>query len=168
MAAIWASRGSRGICAHGWILPASSTAFAANYPGTGLSICSPHISTLSRRPFMPTELTPLTLPSAKDILLTQLLSTDGKVDRLLPLLDLLEIPESDRSDLGQALIEALMRIAEETRLNRELREALQADLSRFREDIDTMSARMARIEARIGTLMQPISQILKILSAPIT
>lgn len=106
---------------------------------------------------MPTELTPLTLPSAKDILLTQLLSTDGKVDRLLPLLDLLEPPASDRSDLGQALIEALMRIAEETQLNRELREALQADLSRFREDIDTMSEQT-----------QLIPQILKILSAPVT
>lgn len=117
---------------------------------------------------MPTEPTPLTLPSAKDILLTQLLSTDGKVDRLLPLLDLLEIPETDRSDLGQALIEALMRIAEETRLNRELREALQADLSRFRADNDAMSARLERIKVQIDTLMQPISQILKILSAPVT
>jgi len=53
-------------------------------------------------------------------------------------------------------------------LNRELREALQADLSRFRADNDAMSARLARIEARIDTLMQPISQILKILSAPVT
>ena len=57
----------------------------------------------------------LTLPQEYEVLLEAMLTMDGKMDQLLPLLDLLNDPDHPMTELGQALIEALQRIAEDLR-----------------------------------------------------
>lgn len=71
---------------------------------------------------MTTPTTPLTMPPEWRILLTTLEGTDHKIDCLLPLLDLLSDPENAMSELGQALIDALLRISEDLQQASRLRE----------------------------------------------
>lgn len=72
---------------------------------------------------MQNEKTTLKMPHEWEVLLRTQLGTDGKVDRLLPLLELLSDPEHSMSELGQALIDALQRISEDLREASSLRSA---------------------------------------------
>ncbi|MBL3594757.1 hypothetical protein JMM63_04090 [Rhodovulum sulfidophilum] len=86
--------------------------------------------------------TSLDLPTGSRIILETLLTTDGKVESLLPLLELLNDPEPERSDLGPALLDALTRIAEELRRSSELREQHQAALQAMTGTIATFRHEM--------------------------
>lgn len=70
--------------------------------------------------------TPLILPKEAEILLTALRGTEGKVDQLLPLLALLQDTEGERSDLGEALLNALRLIEQELSAFHILRKDLEA------------------------------------------
>lgn len=119
---------------------------------------------------MTTTKTPLTLPSEWEILLTTLEGTDHKVDRLLPLLNLLSAPETEMSDLGQALIDALHRISEDLGLASELREANTALLTQisemnaaFQQERTEMKVelREARVETQnIASKLKEIHQLM--------
>ncbi|MFC3059992.1 hypothetical protein [Paenirhodobacter populi] len=74
---------------------------------------------------------PLTPPPAWRLLLDGLQSTEGKIDSLLSLLELLNDPEPD-SQLGNALLEALHLIVEEARLIRAQREQQQDLIAQLR------------------------------------
>ena len=115
---------------------------------------------------MPSEPKPLHLPPSETILLTQLRSTDGKIDTLLPLLSLLDSPEDNNSDLGRALIDVLNRVMQEMQQIRDLREDVQRDLSQMRSEISGQSqghAEAARGQARIE---QRLAHILGLRSPP--
>ena len=62
-----------------------------------------------------------TLSQEHEVLLKTMLTTDGKVDQLLPLKSLLDDPNHQMSKLGQALIDALQRISEDLRQATSLR-----------------------------------------------
>ncbi|WP_420005966.1 hypothetical protein [Arenibacterium sp. LLYu02] len=123
---------------------------------------------------MPKTMTTLTLPQEQEVLLRTLLTMDGKVDQLLPLLDLLNDPEHPMSELGQALIEALQRIAEDLRMATKLREEHRAALEQANETNVALSQILKEISEEIQefrsenhTLKQQISEIHYLMFSPV-
>lgn len=103
---------------------------------------------------------PLTLPSDLQILLNSLRGTDGKVDRLLPLLELLNDPEPERSNIGEALLEALKLIVEEVQLIRMQREEQAAQIGK-------LEAVISRFEASTQESNQKINAMHALLLSPL-
>ena len=120
------------------------------------------------------KLTTLTLPQEHEVLLKTMLNTDGKVDQLLPLLDLLNDPDHPMSELGQALIEALQRIAEDLRMATKLREEHRAALNQANETnaamsriLESISNELHEIRAENRNLKQQISEIHGLMFSPV-
>ncbi|WP_157968832.1 hypothetical protein [Tropicimonas sp. IMCC34011] len=118
-------------------------------------------------------MTSLTLPQEYEVLLKAMLTTDGKVDQLLPLLDLLNDPGHPMSELGQALIEALQRIAEDLRKATQLREEHRAALHQANETntalsqmLKDISQELREIRAENRSLKQQISKIHGLMFSP--
>ena len=119
-------------------------------------------------------MTSLTLPQEHEMLLKTMLSTDGKVDQLLPLLDLLNDPDHPMSELGQALIEALQRIAEDLRKATQLREEHRAALDQANETnaalsqlLKDISGQLQDIRAENSSLKKQISGIHGLMFSPV-
>ncbi|ETX12768.1 hypothetical protein OCH239_17175 [Roseivivax halodurans JCM 10272] len=70
---------------------------------------------------MPAPKTSLTLPDDWQVLLTALEGTDHKVDRLLPLLQLLNDPENPVLNLGQTLADVLWGMSKDLKESSQLR-----------------------------------------------
>lgn len=95
---------------------------------------------------------PLTLPSEWQILLNGQQDTEGKIDRLLPLLELLNIPEGESTTLGEALLEALTLIAGEARQIRAQREQEQGLIGELRVLISGQEERVQDMGRKIDEM----------------
>ena len=114
------------------------------------------------------------LTKEHEVLLKTMLTTDGKVDQLLPLKSLLDDPNHPMSELGQALIEALQRISEDLRQASSLREEHRAALDQANETnaalsqmLKTISAQLQEIRAENRSLKQQISEIHSLMFSPV-
>ncbi|MBL3596924.1 hypothetical protein JMM63_15345 [Rhodovulum sulfidophilum] len=123
---------------------------------------------------MDKKLTSLTLPQEYEVLLKTMLNMDGKMDQLLPLLDLLNDPDHPMSELGQALIEALQRIAEDLRKATKLREEHRAALNQANETtaalsqmLKDISEQLQDIRAENRSLKPQISEIHGLMFSPV-
>lgn len=104
---------------------------------------------------------PLDLPEPEQILLNEVQDAHKSVKRLLPLLDLLDRPESHEEDLGGRLIAILADTREQVQILGARLEALMepnsavmAELSRLREAQDR-TGRM--VEKILVLLNEPVS-----------
>ncbi|WP_217701762.1 hypothetical protein [Pseudooceanicola sp. HF7] len=119
-------------------------------------------------------MTSVTLPQEHEVLLNTMLTMDGKMDQLLPLLDLLNDPDHPMSELGQALIEALQRISEDLRQATSLRDEHRAALDQANETnaalsqmLKTISGQLQEIRAENRSLKQQISEIHGLMFSPV-
>ncbi|WP_420005969.1 hypothetical protein [Arenibacterium sp. LLYu02] len=111
---------------------------------------------------MPHNPKTLTLPNETEILLTALGITDNKVDQLLPLLALLQTETAERSELGEALLNALRLIQSELHAFQILRQDLEAHIGTL-----TGALKALQIEARESVWMiREIHETLKMPLAP--
>ncbi|WP_414899057.1 hypothetical protein [Rhodovulum sp. YEN HP10] len=115
----------------------------------------------------------LSLPREWEVLLQTQLTTDGKVDQLLPLISLLDDPEHPMSELGQALVDALQRISEDLREATSLRIAHRAALEQASAANTTMlqiikdtSQELHKIRAENHTLRRQIDEIHGLMFSP--
>ncbi|PXW82946.1 hypothetical protein BZA02_102269 [Ruegeria sp. P4] len=97
---------------------------------------------------MPTNPDTLTLPNEVEILLAALSTTDNKVSQLLPLLALLQTETGDRSELGEALLNALRLIQSELHAFQILRQDQEAQIGTLTEEMKDL-----RSEIRDSALM---------------
>lgn len=102
----------------------------------------------------------LTLPNEIEILLAALSTTDDKVDQLLPLLALLQAETGGRSELGEALLNALRLIQSELHAFQILRQDLEAQIATLTGTLNALQS-----ETRESALM--IRQIHDVLMAPV-
>ncbi|MDT0683551.1 hypothetical protein RM543_12710 [Roseicyclus sp. F158] len=116
----------------------------------------------------------LTVPQEWEVLLQTQLKTDGKVDQLLPLLGLLNDPDHPMSELGQALIEALQKIADDLRKATKLRDEHRATLDQANETnavlsqmLKDISGQLQEIRAENRSLKQQISDIHGLMFSPV-
>ncbi|NIZ09809.1 hypothetical protein HCZ97_10230 [Pseudooceanicola sp. HF7] len=123
---------------------------------------------------MQKKMTSVTLPQEHEVLLNTMLTMDGKMDQLLPLLDLLNDPDHPMSELGQALIEALQRISEDLRQATSLRDEHRAALDQANETnaalsqmLKTISGQLQEIRAENRSLKQQISEIHGLMFSPV-
>ncbi|NIY72765.1 hypothetical protein HCZ30_10000 [Marivivens donghaensis] len=93
---------------------------------------------------------------------------------MLRLLDLLNEPDHPMTELGQALIEALQRIAEDLRKATQLREEHRAALDQANETnaalsqmLKTISGQLQEIRAENRSLKQQISEIHCLMFSPV-
>ncbi|MBL3586519.1 hypothetical protein JMM61_14150 [Rhodovulum sulfidophilum] len=109
---------------------------------------------------MPLNPDTLILPEETEILLSALKLTDGKVEQLLPLLALLQTETGERSELGEALLNALLRIQSELNAFQILRQDLEAHIATLTSTLNALqnedreSLRMIR--EMHGALMVPV------------
>lgn len=103
-----------------------------------------------------------------------MLTMDGKMDQLLPLLDLLNDPDHLMTEIGQALIEALQRIAEDLRKATQLREKHRAALNQANGTNAALSQMLKEIlqelqdiRAENRSLKQRISEIHRLMFSPV-
>lgn len=118
-------------------------------------------------------MSPLALPPEHEVLLKTLLTTDGKVDQLLPLTSLLDDPDHPMSELGEALIEALQRISEDLRQATSLREEHRTALNQANETtaglsgiLEQIANELHQIRTENHTLKQQISEIHSLMFTP--
>lgn len=118
-------------------------------------------------------MSPLALPPEHEVLLKAMLTTDGKVDQLLPLTSLLDDPDHPMSELGQALIEALQRISEDLRQATSLREEHRTALNQANETtaglsgiLEQLANELHEIRTENHTLKQQISEIHSLMFTP--
>jgi len=109
---------------------------------------------------MPTNPDTLTLPNEIEILLAALSTTDTKVEQLLPLLALLQAETGERSELGEALLNALRLIQSELHAFQILRQDLEAQIATLTRTLNALQS-----ENRENALM--IRQIHEVLMAPV-
>lgn len=114
------------------------------------------------------------LSQEHEVLLKTMLTTDGKVDQLLPLKSLLDDPDHPMSELGQALIEALQRISEDLRQATSLREEHRAALDQANETnaalsqmLKTILGQLQEIRAENRSLKKQISEIHGLMFSPV-
>lgn len=103
---------------------------------------------------MTTPRTTLPEPLEWEVLLTTLEGADHKIDRLLPLLELLNDPENPMSELGQALVDALHRIAIDLQEASDLRDAQRKAL----EATTSTNEALLRVMEVLSTDLQAIRQ----------
>nr|WP_321508778.1 hypothetical protein [uncultured Celeribacter sp.] len=97
---------------------------------------------------MPPNPDALILPDEIEILLTALGTTDNKVDQLLPLLALLQTETGERSELGEALLNALRLIQSELHAFQILRQDLEAHIATLTGTLNALQS-----ETRESALM---------------
>lgn len=114
------------------------------------------------------------LSQEHEVLLKTMLTTDGKVDQLLPLKSLLDDPNHTMSELGQALIEALQRISDDLRQATSLREEHRAALDQANETnaalsqlLKDISGQLQDIRAENSSLKKQISEIHGLMFSPV-
>nr|WP_321363649.1 hypothetical protein [uncultured Celeribacter sp.] len=119
-------------------------------------------------------MTSLTLPQEHEVLLKTMLTMDGKMDQLLPLLDLLNDPDHPMSELGQALIKALQRISEDLWKATSLRDEHRAAVDQANETnaalsqmLKTISGQLQEIRSENRSLKQQISEIHGLMFSPV-
>ncbi|WP_321509097.1 hypothetical protein [uncultured Celeribacter sp.] len=123
---------------------------------------------------MQKKMTSLTLPQEHEVLLKTMLTMDGKMDQLLPLLDLLNDPDHPMSELGQALIKALQRISEDLWKATSLRDEHRAAVDQANETnaalsqmLKTISGQLQEIRSENRSLKQQISEIHGLMFSPV-
>ncbi|OCX66864.1 hypothetical protein BFP70_04095 [Thioclava sp. SK-1] len=109
---------------------------------------------------MPHNPDTLTLPNEVEILLKALGTTDTKVDRLLPLLALLQTETGERSELGEALLTALRLIQSELHAFQILRQDLQTQIGTLTEELKDLRSETRKSASMIreihAVLMMPL------------
>lgn len=101
----------------------------------------------------------LILPKEAEILLSALQLMDGKVDRLLPLLALLQAETGERSELGEALLNALRLIQRELNAFQILRQDLEKRMA-------SLTGALTALEAENRKTAEMIGEVHGLLMAP--
>lgn len=94
----------------------------------------------------------LILPKEAEILLSALQLMDGKVDRLLPLLALLQAETGERSELGEALLNALRLIQRELNAFQILRQDLEKHMASLTGALTALEAENRKTAEMIGEM----------------
>ncbi len=94
----------------------------------------------------------LILPKEAEILLSALQLMDGKVDRLLPLLALLQAETGKRSELGEALLNALHLIQRELNAFQILRQDLEKRMASLTGALTALEAEHRKTAEMIGEM----------------
>jgi peptidoglycan hydrolase CwlO-like protein len=107
--------------------------------------------------------TPLTLPTSDELLLKALEGTDKKVEKLHPLLSLLEEDDTEPySEIGQALLDALKHIQKELQefqsLRHDLEKQIEALTASVRDTKATQEIMAKQIEEMHHLLLTPIER----------
>lgn len=109
---------------------------------------------------MPPNPDTLTLPNEVEILLAALSTTDNKVSQLLPLLALLQTETGERSELGEALLNALRLIQSELQAFQILRQDLEAQIGALTGPLNALQSETREnawmIQDMHDALMMPV------------
>lgn len=106
--------------------------------------------------------TTLTLPSSGEIFLKTLQGTDKKVEKLHPLLGLLEDDTEPYSEIGQALLDALKHIQKELQEFQNLRHDLAKQIGALTASVNetkaTQEVMAKQIEEMHHLLLTPVEK----------
>lgn len=114
-------------------------------------------------PNEPNTMNPATDPT---VMKNLLIAIDEKTDSLLPLRELLKLLETEQSELGKQLLEALATLNQELGMNRSVRQQLMDTLKLIEEQRKALDQRLSALERQGGNLEQKLDRILRILSLP--
>jgi len=116
-------------------------------------------------PHEPTTLNPATDPTVMENLL---IAIDEKTDSLMALRELLKLLETEQSDLGKALLEALSALNQELGMNRSIRQQQMDTLNSIETQREALDQRLSALERQDGNLERKLDRILRILNLPMS
>lgn len=114
-------------------------------------------------PKKPTILNPAKDPTVMENLL---MGIDQKTDSLMALRELLKLLDTEQSELGKQLLEALATLNQELGMNRSIRQQQMDTLKSIEEQRKALDQRLSALERQGGNLEQKLDRILRILSLP--
>lgn len=116
-------------------------------------------------PHEPTTLNPATDPT---VMKNLLIAIDEKTDSLMALRELLCLLETEQSELGKQLLEALSTLNQELGMNRSIQQRLTDLLQLVETRIQAPDQRQSAMERRDDRLERKLDQILRILRLPMS
>tara|TARA_B100002051_G_scaffold22061_1_gene17220 strand:+ start:193 stop:546 length:354 start_codon:yes stop_codon:yes gene_type:complete len=116
-------------------------------------------------PNEPTTLKPATDPTVMENLL---IAIDEKTESLMALRELLRLLETEQSELGKALLDALSMMTTELGANRSIRHMQMDALNSIEEQREELDQRLSALERQDGNLERKLDRILRILNLPMS
>ncbi|OOY12017.1 hypothetical protein BMG00_13175 [Thioclava marina] len=97
-----------------------------------------------------------------------LIAIDEKTDSLMALRELLKLLETEQSDLGKALLDALSMMTTELGANRSIHHMHMDALKEFKNEREDLVGRMNKQEVQLKQIKLKLNQILNILGLPMS
>ena len=116
-------------------------------------------------PKEPTILNPATDPT---VMKNLLIAIDEKTDSLMALRELLKLLETEQSELGKQLLEALSTLNQELGINRSIRQQQMDTLKTIETQREALDQRLSALERQDGNFEQKLDRILRILRLPMS